>query len=205
MSAPRDDDLAEALGVPRRVLAGGHRGGDRVARILGRASRDALQAEARERRARPVRPPLRSAGAVPARPRGGREDLDDLGGERLERAVQPKALDDPGVVAAGVHPRRVRRPADAADGAGERPLVRPARPPVLRAGARAVDPHDGRPLALDEGDDVLDGEPPLQPQQCALVDQGGVEALARAADVDAEEAQAPSSTRTSRSAWVSTS
>jgi hypothetical protein len=142
-------------------------GGDRVAIVLGEATvGQAGEAEVGERGGRPLGARDLAARTGPDRPGGGRKGLDkavegDAGG--LERRVELEAVLDPLVVGIAGEPQALRRPADAADGAGELPLVVARRGAGWRAGARAVECDDGRSQVDDPGDRSSDVREPRRP------------------------------------------
>jgi hypothetical protein len=125
----RSDDLAVGGGRAFGVEAGDEGGGDRVATVLGEtAVGQAGEAEVGERGGRPLGAWNLPPRPDPDRPGGGREGLDeavgrDTGG--LERRVELEPMLDPLVIGVAGEPRALRRPADAADGAGELPLIGP--------------------------------------------------------------------------------
>jgi hypothetical protein len=152
----RSDDLAVGGGRAFGVEAGDDGGGDRVSIVLGEAPiRQAGEAEVGERGGRPLaaRDPLPRPG--PDRPGGGREGLKEaVGGDGrgLERRVELEPVLDPLVIGVAGEPRALRRPADAADGAGELPLVGARGSTARGAGARAVEGDDGRGEVNHPGD-----------------------------------------------------
>ncbi len=160
----RSDDLAVGGGRAFGVEAGDEGGGDRVAIVLGEAAvGQAGEAEVGERGGRPLGARDLPPRPGPDRPGGGREGLDQaVGGDAggLERRVELEPVLDPLVVGVAGEPRALRRPADAADGAGELPLVGARGGAGRRAGARAVEGDDGRGEVDDPGDGGRDvGEP----------------------------------------------
>jgi hypothetical protein len=87
----RHDYGSDGLGPAQAVLAAGHRGGDGVSLVLVGPGGHAIQAEGGQCLPAPGRAGQRASLSVPASPRGGREDLDDLGpagGERREQ-IEP--------------------------------------------------------------------------------------------------------------------
>jgi hypothetical protein len=172
------------------VEAGDDGGGYRVAVVLGEAPvGQAGEAEVGERGGRPLGawdPPPRPG---PDRPGGGREGLDEaVGGDAggLERCVELEPVLDPLVVGVAGEPRTLRRPADAADGSGELPLVGARGGAGRSAGPRAVEGDDGRVEVEDPGDRGGDIREPLRPgDDLGPADSGAVEPLAPTADVDA--------------------
>jgi hypothetical protein len=171
--------------------AGDERRGDRVAVVLGeRALRHAGKAEAGERRRRPLAPRAPRARPGPDRPGGGREDLGgplgaDAGGG--ERGVELEPVLDPLVVgvAGQLGPRR--GPADAADGAVQRPLVGARALALGRAGLRAVEGDERWTVGGDPLDRGVDAREALgASDDLGAADRAAVEALLAAADVDAD-------------------
>jgi hypothetical protein len=186
----RSDDLAVGGGRAFGVEAGDDGGGDRVAIVLGEAPVGQTgEAEVGERGGRPLGardpPPLPG----PDRPGGGREGLDEaVGGDTggLERRVELEPVLDPLVVGVAGEPRTLGRPADAADGASELPLVGPRGGPGRSAGSRAVEGDDGRGEVDDPGDRGIDVGEPLRPDDdLGPAHRAAVEPLAPPADVDA--------------------
>jgi hypothetical protein len=123
---------------------------------------------------------------MPASPRGSREDLDDLGITVSERVEKIKSLKDPGVVHARVNMSRVGCPADAADCPGELEFAVASGLPVGRVRARAVDGHDGRPVLVDDVNDLPARQVALKRQNLAIVDDRDVEALSLSAHINAD-------------------
>jgi len=122
---------------------------------------------------------------VPARPRGSREDLDDLHTTGSEPVEQGESLDDPGVVGARVDMPFIGCPADAAERPGELELANASGLSVGRAQARAVDRDDCRPILQDTVNDLLARHVALECQHPAIIDDRDVEALSLAAHINA--------------------
>jgi hypothetical protein len=118
-AAGRDDDLSQYVRQAQTVLPRGHRRGNRVSLILVRPLGYAFQAERRQPLPRPGRAARRTSSAVPASPRGSREDLDGIDIMRSQLGEQGSSLKDPGVVRACADMPLVGRPADTADCPGE--------------------------------------------------------------------------------------
>jgi hypothetical protein len=139
------------------VEAGYEGGGDRVAIVLGEA---------------PV----------------GQAD-EAIGGDArgLERRVELEPVLDPLVVGVARESRALRRPADAADGAGELALVGAGGGSGRGASAWAVEGDDRRREVADPGDGGIDVREPLRPRDdLRPADGRAVEPLAPPADVDAD-------------------
>src|SRR5919197_4005186 len=137
----RDDDVAEPIGLPLRVEPGGEGGPDRVAAVLVHCRRDAIETRGLEYGPGPAGTGPAAARAAQPRPRCGGEALDRLPAGRRERCVQLEAVTDPVVVRVPLQGPRVRRVADAAGRAGQRPFVRSGALPVRSRPERAVDGH----------------------------------------------------------------
>jgi hypothetical protein len=173
------------------VEAGDEGGGDRVAVVLGEAALgDAGEAEVGERGGRPLAARDPAARPGPDRPGGGREGLDQARGRQAgggERRVELEPVLDPLVVGVARQRLALRRPADPADGAGERPLVGARGLAGRGAGARAVEGDDGRVEVDDPGRGGLDvGEADGPGDDLGPPHGGPVEPLAPPADVDAD-------------------
>jgi hypothetical protein len=186
----RSDDLAVGGGRAFGVESGDEGGGDRVAIVLGEAPvRQAGEAEVGERGGRPLGAWDVAAPPGPDRPGGGRESLDQaVGGDtgELERRVELEPVLDPLVIGVAGEPRTLGRPADAADGATELPLVGPGGVAGRSAGARAVEGDDSRGEIDDPGDRGGDVGEALRPgDHLGPAHRAPVEPLAPPADVDA--------------------
>jgi hypothetical protein len=173
------------------VEAADEGGGDRVAVVLGEpAVGQADEAEVGERGGRPLGARNLAARPGPDRPGGGREGLDQaIGGNTcgLECRVELEPVLDPLVVGVVGEPRALGRPADAADGAGEIPLVGSRGGPGRRAGSRAVEGDDGLREVYDPGDrggHVRESHRPSD--DLGPAHRAPVEPLAPPADVDAD-------------------
>ena len=153
--ADRHDDIPDRLRQGQSVLASRHRGGNSVSLVLVRPCWHAIRAEGCQSLPTPGRAGSEASLAVPASPRGSREDLDDLNTARSECAEEGKSLQDPGVVGARVHTSRVGCPADSADRPGELELAFASGPSLGRAGTRAVNRDDRRRIRTDKGNDLL--------------------------------------------------
>jgi hypothetical protein len=173
------------------VEAGDDGGGDRVAIVLGEAPvRQSGETEGGERGGRPLGARDFPPRPGPDRPGGGREGLDQaLGGDAggLERRVELEPVLDPLVIGVAGEPRALRRPADAADGAGQLPLAGARGGARRRAGPGAVEGDDGRGEVDDPGDRGGDVGQPLRPgDYFGAAHRAPVEPLAPPADVDAD-------------------
>ena len=143
-SGDRHDDIPDRLRQGQSVLASRHRGGNSVSLVLIRPCWHAIQAEGCQCLLTPGRAGSEPSLAVPASPRGSREDLDDLDTARSECVEEGKSLEDPRVVGARVHTSRVGCPADSADRPGELEFALASGLSLGRAGTRAVDRDDRR-------------------------------------------------------------
>jgi hypothetical protein len=97
------------------VLTGCHCSGDGISLILVGAPWHAVQTEGRQALPAPGRSCLGASLALPARPRGSREDLDEFDITRGEYVEEGEPLNDSGIVGARTHVCRVGCPADAAN------------------------------------------------------------------------------------------
>ena len=185
-AAGRDDDFAYGFGQRQAVLTSGHRSGNSISLVLVGARGHVRQAERCQSLASPGRTGAGASPAMPASPRGSREDLDDLGITVSERVEKIKSLKDPGVVRARVNTSRVGCPADAADCPGELEFAVASGLPVGRVRARAVDGHDGRPVLVDDVNDLPARQVALKRQNLAIVDDRDVEALSLSAHINAD-------------------
>jgi len=185
-SVGRDDDFAHCFRQCQAVLTSGHRRGNCISLVLVGARGHVLQAERCQSLATPGRAGPGASLAVPACPRGSREDLDDFGITVSERVEKVKSLKDPRVVRARVNTSRVGCPADAANCPGELEFAVASGLPVGRVRARAVDRHDGRPVFVDDVNDLHARQVALKRQNLAIVDDRDVEALSLPAHIDAD-------------------
>ena len=129
---------------------------------------------------------LEASPAVPASPRGSREDLDNLDTIGSEPVEQGKSLEDPGVVRARVNTSFVGCPADTADRLGDQEFAVASRLPFECARARAVDCYNCRPVLSDNVNDLPARQVALERQNPAVIDDRGVEALSLPAYVNAD-------------------
>ena len=79
----------------------------------------------------------------------------------------------------------VGRPADAADRPGELELAIASTLAIGRAGARAIDRYDGRPVRNDPVNDLPARQVTLKRQNPAIIDDRDVEALPLCAHINA--------------------
>ena len=182
------DDLPHRLRSTLGMLAGRYRSGNRVPLVLVRAHWHAFEPKVRQSFTTPGRPASAASPAVPASPRGGWEDLDDLHTADLKCAVQLKPVFDPLVVGIASNSRFVGRPADAADFVVDAVLAGTSLLALRRAASWAVDRDDGRPLRLDELDNLLGRQSFPERDDPVIVNQRDIETLPFPAHIDAEPA-----------------
>ena len=185
-AAGRHDDIPDRLRQGQSVLASRHRGGNSVSLVLICPRWHAIQAEGCQCLPAPGRAGSRPSLAVPASPRGSREDLDDLDTARSECVEESKPLKDPGVVGARMHPYRVGCPADSADRPGELEFALASGLSLGHAGTRAVDRDDRRRIRNDEVNDLLACHAALERHDTAIIDDRGVKALPLSAHINAD-------------------
>lgn len=160
------------------------------------ARRQALHPEPGEGGGAPARAARAPARPVQPRPGRGREALDHRPLLR-QSLVERETAADPLVVGVRLVGDELagRRVADAADPRRELPLLRPRGGAGRRARARAVDRDDARRERPQPRDDLGRLAQPRPAGEAPRVEDRDVEALARAADVDAGPHEATSCRR----------